>query len=96
MEMRAINLAKEVGQGRREYIDNIHGYIFMAKENKEKLIISEGNTGIICDAKDFWKITNIDIMDIEEENSKFKSCEYIKNFLKLEYDNRIIKIKTTS
>lgn len=93
MEMRAKNIITNE-QIRKGYEDNIQGYIFMTTQNNEKLIINENKKNIICSAKDFWKTTNINVMDIEVENHKLKKCEYINEILMLEYDNRIIKIKT--
>lgn len=95
MEMRVTEFEQELGQVRKGYEDNLQGYIYMATQNNETLIINEDKKCIICKAKDFWQKTNISVMDIEAENPKFKKCEYISDKLILEYDNRIIKIKTT-
>lgn len=93
MEMRVEENKITEKQLRKIYETNLQGYIFMAKENNEKLVINENEKVIICNAEDFWKTTNISVMDIEAENPKLKKCEYIKNSLLLEYNNRIIKIK---
>ena len=92
MEMRVENeITNE--KIRKGYEDNLQGYIFIATQNNERLVIVESKKDIICNAKDFWRIINISVMDIESENPKFKKCEYIKDMLILEYDNRIIRIK---
>jgi len=92
MEMRVEKNKVTDKQIRKWYEDNLQAYIFMAKQNDKKLVITENKTNIICNAKDFWKEINISVMDIEAENPKFKKCEYIKDKLILEYDNRTIRI----
>lgn len=89
MEMRVT----EYQQVRKEYENNLQGYVFMAKENNSNLLIYENDNILNCKAKDFWETVDISVMDIDAENPKFKRCEYINNLLELEYENRIIKIK---
>jgi hypothetical protein len=80
---------------RKQYVDNLQGFIFMAQVNNKELTIIEDNIINKCKAKDFWGVLKIDVMDIELENNNFKKCDYINKMLILEYNNRIIKIKLT-
>ena len=95
MEMRVTENTITNEQIRKGYEDNLQGYIFISIQDNRRLVICENKTDTICDAKNFWEIINISVMDIEAENPKFKKCEYINNNLILEYDNRIIRIKTS-
>lgn len=93
MEMRVENEITN-NQIRKGYEDNLQGYIFIATQNNRRLIINETQKDIICNTKDFWKAINISVMDIEAGNPRFQKCEYINDGLVLEYNDRIIKIKT--
>jgi hypothetical protein len=93
MGMRVKQNRKTTEQLKKEYETNIQGYIFMAKENNNNILISENNDIIVCKAQDFWNTIRISVMDIEIENPKFIRCEYINDKLMLEYDDRIIKLK---
>lgn len=95
MEMRK-EQREEIGQKLRGiYVDNILGYIFMAQQNNKELLITENDVVSKCDSLEFWDRIGISVMDIEIENDKFKKCEYINDMLIFEYDDRIIKIKST-
>ena len=79
---------------RNEYETNLQGFVFIARQENKQLIINENNQEITCNAKDFWKTVNIDVMDIDAENLEFKKCEYINDSSVLvEYGTRIIKIE---
>lgn len=93
MEMRENEFEEKEEQIRKGYEDKLQGYIFMAIQDDRNLVINENKKNIICNAKDFWKVINISVMDIEAENQNFKKCEYINDTLIFEYNNRIIEIK---
>lgn len=94
MEMRREKTEEIEKQLRGYYVDNILGYIFMAQQNNKELLVTENDVVSKYDSKEFWSKIGISVMDIEIENEIFKRCEYINESLILEYDNRIIKIKT--
>jgi len=87
-------IIKYVTGNKQIYIDNLNGYIWDAKQNEETLLISESGTeDIICEAKDFWKKVGIGVMDVTEDNSDFKDCEYItESSIYITYKNRKINI----
>jgi hypothetical protein len=90
MEMKKEKI-KELSK--EQMADVLLHFIYISQLDHDTLTIEEQGQTEVCEAKDFYNIVNIDIMDIDEDEESFVECKYINsNTVILKYDNRIIQI----